>query len=153
MKASEMFKGKFLKAADIGQTRPIVTIDVIAVEEVGEEKKPMPILSFAGKDKRLVCNVTNWNTLTDLFGEETDEWLGKKIRLLTEETTYGGKRVMAVRISCQPVDFIVKAAARSSKPEVTRTVARTAQQIVEQEPPADLGKMDAEAPGDDDIPF
>lgn len=101
MKASDMFPSRYLKASDLGEATPIVTIASVGVESLGseEEKENKPVLYFEGKDKGLVCNKTNWSTLTDLFGEETDDWKGKKIKLMTAEVAYKGKMTLCIRIS------------------------------------------------------
>lgn len=105
MDANAVFTSKYLKAADLQGHQPIVTLAGVQMETlgIGEDAKECPVLSFAGKDKGLVCNKTNWNTLIGLFGSDTDAWMGKKVKLLTAEVAYQGKMTMAIRVSSQPI--------------------------------------------------
>ena len=90
-----------LRSEDIGTARPVVTIERIEVEKVGEDTKP--VLYFAGKDKGLVLNRTNSNTIIDLLGTpETEEWIGCRILLYVTKVEFQGKRVPAIRIDAAP---------------------------------------------------
>jgi len=106
MNANEVFTSNYLKATDLGDNKPIVAIAGVEMQTLGqgEEAETKPVVSFVGKEKGLVCNKTNWNTLIDLFGAETDDWAGKKIRLCATEVAFKGKMTMAVRIS--PVKIV-----------------------------------------------
>lgn len=119
MNANEMFPSKYLKASDLGDHTPVVKISRVGVETLGsdEEKENKPVIYFDGKDKGLVCNKTNWNTLIDLFGEETDDWIGSKIKLMTAEVAFKGKMSLAIRISSIKVAQSDK---NNSKPVETR---------------------------------
>lgn len=100
MKASDMFPSKYLKASDLGEESPIVTISNVAVEELGaDEKETKPVVYFNDQDKGLVCNKTNWSTLINLFGDDTDIWTGKKIKLMVAEVAFQGKMTLCIRIS------------------------------------------------------
>lgn len=112
---------KHLRAEDIGTARPVVTIDRVGIEKVGDDEKP--VLYFSGKDKGLVLNRTNSNTLIDLLGTpETDEWAGCRILLYVTKVDFQGKRVPAIRIEAAPPRAVTpvvvgKAKASSAKPE------------------------------------
>jgi hypothetical protein len=56
------------------------------------------VLRFEETDQALVLNKTNAATLSDAFGDESDNWIGKAVLLCAETTTYGGKTVGCVRI-------------------------------------------------------
>lgn len=97
MKASEMFPGNFLKAADLQGRRVVVTIDHVSMEDLGSEKKP--VLWLKGKDKGLVLNKTNTNAIADILSDdETDNWKGHRITLVPSKTDFQGKRVDCVRV-------------------------------------------------------
>ncbi len=74
-------QSKHLKADDMGpQFRATVTIDRIELEAFDDQHKP--VMYFSGKDKGLVLNKTNVQTLVDLFGTaESDDWIGQRIDL------------------------------------------------------------------------
>jgi Holliday junction resolvase len=97
MKTEDVFPSRFVKAADIGDAEPVVTISKVAIENVGDDKKP--VVYFVGKQKGLVCNRTNWDRISLAAGtDETAEWPGVKIQLYTEPVTYAGKTAPAIRV-------------------------------------------------------
>lgn len=115
MNASELYPSKYLKASDLGTNQPVVKILAVKVEILGqgEDQDEKPVIHFESKEKALVCNKTNWNTLIELFGNETDEWIGKRIKILSTEVAFKGKMGMAIRISPMNVN---KETAGSAKP-------------------------------------
>jgi hypothetical protein len=97
VKASNVFPSATLRAADIEGHEPIVTIDKVTMQDFNGERKPL--ITFRGKDKALVCNVTNWNAIVEATGEaDSDDWSGKKIKLYVAKVEYQGKRVPAIRV-------------------------------------------------------
>lgn len=97
MDTSSAFPSSFLKAEDLKGAQPIVTISEVLFEKVGDENKLL--LKFEGKDKSLVLNKTNWTTICELAGsKDSDKWIGLKIRLRKEKTSYQGRPVDAVRV-------------------------------------------------------
>ena len=100
MKVSDAFPSKYLKAEDIGKRRVVVTIDRIEMEEFDDGKKL--ILFFQGKQKGMVMNKTNSSNVAYLYGDETDDWTGKKIELFTMLVEFQGRQVPALRISSPP---------------------------------------------------
>ena len=101
MKIGGAFPSTYLKAADLGSSRPVVTIDRVELEDIGGEQKP--ILYFKGKDKGLVLNKTNANAITGMTGtDETDNWKGQRVALYVTKVDFQGKRVDAIRIEDPP---------------------------------------------------
>ena len=104
MKKSAAFPGKYLGAADLdkvdGGTIRLkmdhIKVESINVRDGGTEDKA--VLYFVGADKGMVVNVTNWDTLEEMFGDESDDWMGKEIVLYKERTRYEGKATWGVRI-------------------------------------------------------
>lgn len=97
MDINKAFPSNYLKASDLDGRTPNVTIDRMEMETVGEDNKM--VLYFAGKDKGLVLNKTNANTIADILGStDTDDWVGKRIKLITAKVEYQGKRVPAIRV-------------------------------------------------------
>lgn len=96
MKAGAAF-GNYIKAADLGGRRINVTIESVELGEIQGEKKL--IVSFVGKDKKLLLNRTNSDTITDILGtDETDDWVGHRIALFPSKTAFQGKRVDCIRV-------------------------------------------------------
>lgn len=119
MNANEMYPSKYLKSSDIGEHTPIVTISNVVVEKLGteDEVENKPVIYFDAKDKGLVCNKTNWSTLIGLFGEETDQWINKRIKIMTAEVAFKGKMTLAIRISSIKVPQIISAKSEKGKVE------------------------------------
>ena len=101
MKSSDVFPSKFLKASDLQGHEPIVTIASVVMEELQDGKKP--VAYFAGKEKGLVLNRTNWGMLEFLYGDESDAWVGQKIQLYAAMTTdRAGKPTLGLRVKAAP---------------------------------------------------
>jgi hypothetical protein len=101
MKISDAFPSKYLKAEDLEGKHVTVTIEKVNKEEVGPKKELKPVISFVNTLKKLVLNKTNAATIAKLYGEETDEWLGKRIILYSKDTEFQGEMVLALRVSLQ----------------------------------------------------
>lgn len=102
MKMSEMFPSRFLKAEEFGvDERKTLTIKTVEIEELGQgaKKEPKPVVYFREIDKGLVLNKTNGAMVAELYGDDTDEWTGKKITLVTLEVDSFGDIVRAIRVS------------------------------------------------------
>lgn len=101
MKRSEIFPSKYLKHEDLEGKDVTVTIHSADMENVGTEEKPEEklVLRFRGRDKGLVCNVTNFDTIEMMYGDETDEWVGQPITLYTDHTVkFAGKKAPGIRV-------------------------------------------------------
>lgn len=105
MKISQAFPSKYLKAEDLAGRRVTVTIQSADIETIqgdhGKEEKL--VLHFVGKEKGLVCNVTNANMIANILGsDETDDWIEGKIILKEEKVPFQGKLVPAIRVDAVP---------------------------------------------------
>ena len=109
MKRNEVFKGKFFKADDVGSERGDhieLVIDGIKLEEVGfgDNREERAVVYFKNHDKKLVLNSTNWDTLAEFFGDESDNWSGEKVSVFRDITNFAGKRVACLRIRAADPD-------------------------------------------------
>jgi hypothetical protein len=102
MKLTEMYPSSLLKSADVTDAGGEMTLTIAKIEmkefdtdNGGKDKKP--ILVFAN-DKQMVCNKTNGTTLGEMFGNETDDWIGKSITLIVQNVDFAGKSTPAIRI-------------------------------------------------------
>ena len=97
MRVGDAF-GSYLKCENLHGKRVLVTIDRVEKEKIGEDQKF--VLYFAGKDKGLVLNKTNAESITEIAGtDEMDDWTGHKILLHPDKTKFGGKTVDCIRIA------------------------------------------------------
>ena len=96
MRRDEVFPSNYLKCEDLNRRDLNVTIKDVLVEKMGDDSKP--VAYFYRQEKGLVLNQTNWDTIEALYGEESDDWLGKTITLYPAKAEFKGKRVDAIRI-------------------------------------------------------
>lgn len=138
MNINTAFPSKYLKAdVDVAED-VIATVKSVKVENVGNASKQeqKPVVFFRELDKGLVLNKTNASMIAKIAkSDDTDDWKGTKIRLISTEVEYQGQIVMGIR---------VREIKRAAKP-------------VRTEEDADVRVPDADprdfAPADDDIPF
>jgi hypothetical protein len=127
VKLSELFPSRFISAETLGDKRPAVTIKRVTLEQVDDDGPQRPVIYFENKDSGLVLNKTNGAVLGDLFGQDTNAWLGQRVQLYVETVQFKGAPTKGVRLRAVPV----QAVAPPPPP-----------------PPASLGDL-----LDDDIPF
>jgi hypothetical protein len=98
MKAHDVFPSAWLSASDLGTARPTVMIERVDWATFTDGTKKRAVY-FAGKEKALTVNVTNFNAIAEITGEDDDEnWPGHRIRLYATKVDFQGKRVDAIRV-------------------------------------------------------
>lgn len=134
MNLNDAFPSSFLKADDLKGHSVTVVIHDVQMEEIGQgqRKDRKLVISFRGKDKKMVCNKTNASVIEKLYGPETEDWIGKPIILAAREVEFQGDMVWAIRVS------LVKPA--------TATTAKAAT------PPPPAPAVE-ESTADEDVPF
>jgi hypothetical protein len=96
MKVSQVFSGEYLTAADLQGAEPSVVIASVELKEFDDGDKFL--LTFQGKKKGLVANKTNSKRIAALYGDETDDWVGREIVLYSDMVDFQGKSVEAIRV-------------------------------------------------------
>ncbi len=105
MNKKDIFPSRYLKAGDLPEDGAVLTIRTVEVERMmdGEEK---PVMFFAEQRlpngepaKPMIVNVTKWNTLAKLYGDESDDWGGKRVTLKPGEVKMKGEMVACIDIS------------------------------------------------------
>jgi hypothetical protein len=83
-----------LKAKDfIGKNLKLTIERVEIVKYDATDKEPAnskPALYFVGKEKRLILNSTNTETLCSAYGADSNGWIDKDITLTTKDYTDKG---------------------------------------------------------------
>lgn len=101
MNVDTMFPSKYIGAADLQGRSHVVTMANVVMEEIksrqGTQNKP--VLYFQGKEKGLVLNMTNANSIAELYGKDTDNWRGQAIELYPTRVQFGSEMVDAIRIT------------------------------------------------------
>jgi hypothetical protein len=97
MDFDKLFPGRFLKAADLNGKDVTLTISAVVVDELIGDKgtEVKGLISFAGKKKQLVLNKTNGLCFKQMFGRETDAWVGKRITIYP--TTFNDEPCIRVK--------------------------------------------------------
>ncbi len=160
MKRGDVFTNKYLNAENLSGHTVTVTIECTNMEDItnpqtGKTEKKA-VTYFRGKEKGLVINQINWDSIVTMYGEESDGWPGRQITLFATTTPFGNKIVPCIRIKpgqsapvAQAEEFIqqqvapqtVQTAPADNIPplgENERTIRRSQSQ---------------EVTSDDDIPF
>ena len=97
MKTSDMIQSKYLKKDDFSQPT-VMTIKGCTMEDVGQGDTRW-ILWMHERQKGLVLNVTKIRQLEASYGQDTDYWLGKKVKLSHDPTVmYAGKIVGGIKL-------------------------------------------------------
>jgi hypothetical protein len=101
MKMSDIFPSKYVKAADLNGRTVTLTIKGLAVEEMlnhSNEKERKPVLYFQKATKGFVLNRTNAMTIASLYGDESDDWTGKRISIYPTRVKAFGQMQDAIRV-------------------------------------------------------
>ena len=93
-------ESNWLKAADLQKQKHRAVISDVQMREMEQDGKKQRKLElhFQGKDKTLLLNKTNCDTISYIHGPDTDAWLGKEIVLFPTMVDFGGRSVEAIRI-------------------------------------------------------
>lgn len=136
-KMSQMFPSKWLAAADLDEQDRTLTVADVTEELIGqgEEQDLKWVIHFREVDKGLVLNKTNATTITSALGDDTDEWIGRKVVLYPTEVSFSGKMVAAIRVK-------EKATRAANKATPKAQPGKTAAPVTQ-----------AEVDEDEDIPF
>lgn len=100
MKISGAFPSRYLRAADLQGKQAAVVMSHVTMETIGDDERP--VLYFKGKDKGLVLNKTNANTIADMFGDDTQDWRDGEILLFETSVEFQGKIMAGIRCRIPP---------------------------------------------------
>lgn len=102
MKRADAFPSSYLAQDDLPPTPQTirVTIRDILIESMpGDSKEDKPVAHFQEAIKPMVINNTNWQSIEDLYGDDSDNWRGQVIELYIDPgVMYAGKRVGGIRV-------------------------------------------------------
>jgi hypothetical protein len=121
MTINDAYPSKYLKAGDLPEEgSQLVTIEKIALEELGRDRDTKPVIYFEELDRGMVCNKTNARAIARVTGsEDFDDWIGRKIALYRAEVEFQGEMVEAIRVKLpKPVAAKAPAAVSAKKKTV-----------------------------------
>jgi hypothetical protein len=143
MNINEAFPSSYLKAEDLQGKSVTVTIEAVELVSLGQgqDKEQKILITFRGKEKGLVANKTNANTISKLYGPETDDWIGQTIIIKPMEVEFKGDLVWAIRVSLQKPGSKPGAvpAKPAPAPRQKPTPAAVVPEVVEPEPEEEAG--------------
>jgi hypothetical protein len=128
-KRNEIFPSKYLKASDLAGKPLVVEIERAPTETLGSggDADKKTVLYFRNGVKPMPLNMTNWDAVAAIAGDDSNDWPGHRLELYPTTTELKGKVVDCIR---------------------TR-----APQQKEQKPKAGPAVPPADNDMDDDIPF
>jgi hypothetical protein len=96
----DLYGSNYLAAVDV--KKPITTvIEQVEQEDFarqGEKRKMKAVLQVRGIKKPIVVNKTNALKLAIAFGKDFDDWIGQRIVIKAEDTTFGGRPTKGLRV-------------------------------------------------------
>lgn len=109
---------EYLKAEDIGSEMWTVTIYSAEVKSWDNGDRKVVLEFNELENKAMPLNLTNSRAIAEIYGGDTDNWIGKEIMLFTMPVDYQGKMVQAIRI---------RAPQKASTPRGTRSAPQSNQ--------------------------
>lgn len=95
----------YLKGEMLGNQQTVRIIKSFAMEEIWSKEKrakvPTPVIGFEGTTKKLILSSLNLDRIVHLYGPETNDWIGKPVKLYAEKVKVGGVEHMPVRVSLE----------------------------------------------------
>jgi len=92
------FPSAYIKADDLQGRDCQVTISHVRSEDIGSGEHKL-VVFFLGKERGLVLNKTNANTIATVTGAtDTDMWCNKSIILFPTQTDFQGRQVPCIRV-------------------------------------------------------
>ena len=96
-----MYPSEYLNAADLMGKEVQVVIEKVEIEEVpgaDGKKAPKPVLHAKGAKKRLPLPKCCARAIAGKYGNDTADWIGKKITLFPTRCMAFGQDVECVRV-------------------------------------------------------
>lgn len=116
MHVNDMFPSDWLKAYDLKGKAHTVTIEKITKEQLwnreSRQNEDCWVLWFVNADKGLILNKGHAETIAEMYGPESNDWISKRITIVPKVEQIKGEQKEVVRVS--PVKPATKPA---DKPE------------------------------------
>lgn len=126
------FSGQWMTTASFPPQGIRTTINEITEEEIGRgsDKKTKLVCWLKGQDKGWVLNKTNGTALAEIYGDETDDWAGKRVVLKLGKTLFEGKKVDSIMVdeeATKSASSASQAVSRKPAPVMTQEEADAAE--------------------------
>lgn len=101
MRMRDALPSRYLSGDDLDE-EVVVTIEKVVLESFRDPRTRVearkPVMYFQRAKRGLIVNRTNWRAVADLYGDESDNWTGKRISLAPVMVDAYGKQTRAVRV-------------------------------------------------------
>ncbi len=102
MRISEIFSGRYLTAADIGEKTYRLQAGGCELEDLDGEQKP--VLQLLNAQKSMVLNKSNSSIFASAWGDDTENWYGGWFVLGTIPRMVEGRACRGLHVcSCEPL--------------------------------------------------
>lgn len=101
MKLNDAFPSQYVSAPDLKGREIQVVIERVAMEELKEMDGSVihkPACKFQNAEKKMILNITNWNLIAAVYGDDSDMWIGRELVLFPTRVQFGNKMVDAIRV-------------------------------------------------------
>ena len=103
MKLSDLdfYQSPWLSLPDLAGRAVRVAISEVRVEEMKQRdgtKARKAVLSFSGKKKRLICNVSQARAAVEAWGDDLERWIGKQAILQPGKAENGKDTIMLIPV-------------------------------------------------------
>lgn len=123
MRKIDAFKSQYLRTADLKGQERTFTIDSVVLEEIlspdGGDSEEKPVVSFRDHSQRMILNSTNWDAIAEIYGDETDGWVGQRVTIYPTTTQFGSRRVECMRIKAPKALEPASASSSNEPPPLT----------------------------------
>lgn len=139
---------EWLRAADLQGKKVRVKIsdwDMTAFKQMDGTTRNQIVLSFDGKEKKLGLNKTNSKMIASMYGDDTEQWIGKEIILCPQKTMNQQGNL----VDCIRIEYETQPKTRVTQQGSTRATPKAAVQQI----PKDDGPVYGDADFRDEVPF
>lgn len=100
MKVSDMIQSKFLRKEDFVDEDRVMTIRGVKLEDMpGDDHQQKWVLYFREEAKGMAMNVTTIRVLEKAYGDDSDLWVGKRVKVYVDpNVSFGGRVVGGLRL-------------------------------------------------------
>lgn len=99
MDLKERFNGNYITSKTLKDEPELLkplTVEKVYMDDVNKEEKV--VIDFKNIDKSLVVNHTNYKSISEVLGSETDNWIGSEITLKIADALFNNEKTDSVRI-------------------------------------------------------
>jgi hypothetical protein len=94
---NELLAGRYLKSSQFEEGPALLRISNVKRETLQDGESKF-VVYFSNSQQGLVLNKTNGRAIRDMYGPQTEKWVGKTIVLFATICDFGGRSVNCIRV-------------------------------------------------------